>query len=99
MNDDAPKSAIELAMERLRRKDAADGISDQPLTAGQKEEIAEIRRVYAAKLANEEILHTSRALPLLAPEERAAIDQAYRREVERLEGERDRKIDQARQSG
>ncbi|MGE0043500.1 MAG: hypothetical protein AB7H88_22290 [Vicinamibacterales bacterium] len=96
MSDDAPKSALELAMERLRKKDAADGVSEQPLTGEQKEAIAEIRRVYAAKLANEEILHRSKAGAPLPPEERLAVEQAYRREVERLEGERDRKIDKAR---
>ena len=99
MSDDAPKSALELAMERLRRQDAADGVSERPLTKDQKEEIAEIRRVFAAKLANEEILYKSKVTTPLPPEERAAVEQTYRRDVERLESERDRKIDKVRRTG
>ena len=56
---DAPlKSAYELAMERLKAKDRAEGIEDErPLTAKQKERIAELRREAKAKLAEMEILH------------------------------------------
>ena len=40
---DGPKSAYELAMERLRRKDAEDGDVRESVTDGQKAEIAEVR--------------------------------------------------------
>ena len=36
MSDEAPKSAYELAMERLRKKDAEQGITTAPLTDAQK---------------------------------------------------------------
>ena len=36
MSDDAPKSSYELAMERLRKKDAEAGIEQKPLTDAQK---------------------------------------------------------------
>jgi len=59
MTDDRPlRSAYELAMERLRRKDRDEGIEDpEPLTETQKERIAELRREASAKLAEMEILH------------------------------------------
>ena len=42
-DDSAPKSAYELAMERLRKSDADAGIERQPVTDAQKAAIAEIR--------------------------------------------------------
>jgi len=58
MTDDKPlKSAYELAMERLAAKDREEGVESQPLTPGQKEKIAELRRDAQAKLAEIEILH------------------------------------------
>lgn len=86
-------------MERLRQKDAEQGVSEQKLTDAQREAIAEIRRVTAAKIAQEEILHSSKAGTLVAPEERQVLDQQYRREVDRLGRERDRKIEQVRTGG
>jgi hypothetical protein len=96
MNDDAPKSALELAMERLKQKDAADGVSERPLTEDQKNEIAEVRKTYAAKLAQEEILFKSKAAAVFEFEARQALQDHYRRDVERLTHERDRKIDKIR---
>jgi hypothetical protein len=46
------KSAYELAMERLAKSDPAAG---KPLTAAQKERLAEIDRVYKGKFAEREI--------------------------------------------
>jgi hypothetical protein len=59
MTDDRPlKSAYELAMERLRRKDREEGVEDlKPLSDAQKERISELRRGAEAKLAEMEILH------------------------------------------
>ncbi|MGE3276868.1 MAG: hypothetical protein AB7O67_17285 [Vicinamibacterales bacterium] len=96
MSDEAPKSAIEIAMERLRQKDAAAGVSAAALSDAQKAEIADVRQVYAARLAQEEILHTSRTAAFLPYEEREKAEQEHRREVDRLEGERDRKIEAIR---
>ena len=59
--DGAPKSAYELAMERLRKKDADAGIERQPVTEEQKSVIAEIRNFYQAKIAELEVLHQDRA--------------------------------------
>jgi hypothetical protein len=98
MSDEAPKSALELAMERLKKKDAAEGIAELTLTDEQRAEIAEVRRVYAAKIAQEEILHTSKLATTSQPDERAKLEDGYRREVQRLNEERDRKIDKVRKA-
>ena len=44
MDDEAPKSAVELAMARFKKQDAEQGVSDKPLTDDQKNEIAEVRK-------------------------------------------------------
>ena len=41
MSDDAPKSAFELAMQRLRQKDKETDVDARPLTDAQKAAIAE----------------------------------------------------------
>ena len=96
MADEAPKSALELAMARLRQKDADEGVSERPLTDDQKNEIAEVRKTYAAKLAQEEILFKSKVQGLFEYEARQTLQENYRRDVERLNHERDRKIEKIR---
>jgi len=96
MADEGPKSALELAMERLKKQDADQGISDRPLTDDQKNEIAEVRRTYAAKLAQEEILFKSKMQGLMDHDLRREMQDNYRRDVERLNHERDRKIEKIR---
>jgi len=49
------KSSYELAMERLRKKDAEAGRVETPLTGEQRAAIAEARSLYAAKAAEAEI--------------------------------------------
>jgi hypothetical protein len=94
--DDAPKSALELAMERLTKKDAEQGVSEQPLTDDQKTQIAEVRNTYAARLAQEQILFKSKIQGVFEHDARQTLEEQYRRDVERLAGERDRKIDKIR---
>ena len=61
MNDDKPlKSSLELAMERLAKKDADAGIETKPVTEAQKAAIAEARNFYEAKIAELEVLHQSK---------------------------------------
>jgi hypothetical protein len=90
--DEAPKSAYELAMERLRRKDREEGIDDRPPTPEQREAIAEARRVAEARLAEREILHQSAVKGVMEPESREKLDEEYRRDRERIASERDAKI-------
>jgi hypothetical protein len=96
MAEGAPKSAFELAMERLRSRDAEAGIEHVPLTEEQKARIAEIRNFYQAKLAELEVLHHGKLKTVVDPEDRAARESEYRRDRERLTSERDSKIEKAR---
>jgi len=94
--DDEPKSAYELAMERLRKKDRDDGVEERALTAAQRKAIAEARQIADARLAEREILHASKMRGVLEPEAREALEQEYRRDRERIVSDRDRKIEDAR---
>jgi hypothetical protein len=94
--NDEPKSAYELAMERLRKKDRDEGVEQHAPTAAQREAIAEARRVAEARLAEREILHSSKMRGVLDPEAREALEQEYRRDREHIISDRDRKIEDAR---
>ena len=98
MTDGPPKSAFEIAMERLRQKDAQQGIEHRPVTDAQKAAIAEIRSTYEAKLAQEEVMHRSALVRTLAPEVRETMEAEYRRTRERLVSEREAKIERIRSS-
>jgi len=95
MNDE-PKTALELAMARLKQQDADAGVTEQPLTEAQKSEIAEVRKTYTAKLAQEEILYKTKLSASVDFEQRQTMDDHYRRDVDRLHHERDRKIEKIR---
>jgi hypothetical protein len=97
--DDAPKSAYEIILERLKQKDSAEGVRERPLSDAQKARIAELRSIYEAKLAEREILHRS-ALARAGhdPEAIEKLEEEYRRDRERVTSERERKIEQARQA-
>jgi hypothetical protein len=94
--DDAPKSAYEIILERLKKKDREDGVEERPLTDEQKDRIAEVRRVYEARLAEREILHHSSRHKATDLEALDKLEEEYRRDRERIVSERDRKIDEAR---
>ena len=94
---DAPKSALELAMERLRKKDAEAGVVEQKLTDAQKAAIAEARSVYEARVAERQILHRQKQLTAMDPQEMAKLDDEYRRDLERFATDRDAKIRKIRQ--
>ncbi len=96
MSDDAPKSALELAMERLRKKDADAGIEVTAVTDTQRAAIAEARSVAEAKLAEREILFKSKLRSVREPDARETLEQEYRRDRERITGDRDRKIEEIR---
>ena len=57
MASDGPKSAYELAMERLRQRDREAGVEERPLTKAQKTANAEARQIYQASTAERENLH------------------------------------------
>jgi hypothetical protein len=93
---DTPKSALELAMERLRQKDVDRGVADKPRSDQQKADIAEVRSVHASKVAELEILHRSKIGGLFDPAERAEADTNYRRDLQRLNDDVERKIERIR---
>jgi 7-cyano-7-deazaguanine synthase in queuosine biosynthesis len=97
---DELKSAVELAMERLRRKDAESREeAPRPLTARQKERIAEIRREYKAKLAERELLYQSEQAGVLGdPEASERVDADYRRDREFLEKQRESRIREVKEA-
>lgn len=94
--DEAPKSAYELAMERLRRKDRDEGLETRPLSDERKVRIAEVRGFYEAKMAEREILHQSEKNRARTLEEIETLENDYRRDRERLAAERDGKIEEIR---
>jgi hypothetical protein len=96
---EAPKSALDLVMERLRKKDADAGITEKPLTDEQRARIAEARSVYEARVAERKIMHQSAARMTLDPGERQTLDDALRRDLERFESERESKVRKIREDG
>lgn len=91
-----PKTAFELAMERLRRKDEEAGVVERPLTEAQKAEIADVRNVYQARIAQLEVMHASAMAGTFDPAAREEIEAGYRRERDRMVRERDEKIEAIR---
>ena len=96
--DDAPKSAVELAMERLRKKDADEGVTTRALTEEQKAATAEVRSLYDSRIAEQEILQADAMKRLWGadPAEVAEVERRFRRERERLASERDAKVEKIR---
>ena len=92
MSDTGPKSAYELAMERLRQKDVADGVVSGPVTDAQKAEIADVRSRAEARIAELKILHQSKTAGLFDPGARELADDELRREIQRIEEDRETKI-------
>jgi hypothetical protein len=92
---DAPKSSFELAMERLRAADSAE-TKEKPLSSTQKEEIAEARRVAAARLAECEILFKDALKRTPDPSEREKAESEYQIDRQRINDDRDRAIDAIR---
>jgi hypothetical protein len=97
MSDDTPKSALELAMARLKKQDADAGVVEHKLTDAQKAAIAEARSVYEARVAERQIMHREKQLTTYDPAQVEAIEQEYRRDLERFASDRDGKISRIRQ--
>ena len=85
-------------MERLRKKDAEEGVSTRPVTDEQKAAIGEARSLYDSKIAEQDILQQSAMNRLLGadPAELDVVASQFRRERERLASERDAKIEKLR---
>ena len=91
---DAPKSALEIVMERLKKKDAESGVADKPLTDEQRAQIAEARNIYESRVAERRIMHQSQTASVFDPAELAARQEELRRDLGHFESDRDAKIRQ-----
>ncbi len=91
------KSAYELAMERLAKSDPA----ARPLTAEQKQRLADIDRVYQGKLAEREIFLKQQLEAALAAQNLEEADKVRKQissEKARLEEEREDEKERIRRS-
>src|SRR5450759_5311629 len=91
-----PKSAYDLAMERLEAADREAGVKETSLSGVQKEAIAEARRVAASRLAEREILFRHAMRKTADPVERDKAEGEYRIDRKRIEDDRDRAIESIR---
>ena len=89
---DAPKSALELAMERLKKKDADAGIEQKVLTDEQRAQIAEARSVHEARVAERRIMHQSQTAAVFDPEELQVRHEELRRDLAQLESDLEAKV-------
>lgn len=90
------KSAVELAMERLRKQDEESGAVQRVLSDADRERIAEIRNIYEAKTAEQHVLVQSQLRQVADPGAREVLEAEFRQAKERLTAERDRKIQRVR---
>ena len=96
------KTAYELAMERLHRKDAESGETGTRLTEKQKKEITSIRAFYKARMAEREILHHADLVKVRASHEPEAIrkvEEDYQTDRRRIEDEMESKVRAVRRAG
>ena len=95
---DAPKSAWELALEKLKQQDRERGESGPAtLSAEQKKAIADIRTRFQAKLAELEILHRSNKAKAAGDAEALAkVEEEYQHDRRRLEEQRETAIEKSR---
>jgi hypothetical protein len=89
---EAPKSALELAMERLKKKDAEAGIEQKTLTNEQRAEIAEARSLYESRVAERRIMHQSQTAAVFDPQELEVRQEELRRDLAQFESDRDARI-------
>ena len=91
-DDEAPRSAYEVAMARLKKQDADAGTADTPLTDAQRAEIAEVRQVYAARRAQAEIMLTASRAAAHDVETLTRLNEEFRRDTDRMARELEEKI-------
>jgi hypothetical protein len=94
MSDKPLKSAFDLAMDRLKAKDIAEGVEEAaPLSKAQKNRIAELRAEAQAKLAELEILHRKNVAGTSDPAALVKIEENYAIDRSRAESRRDAEIE------
>ena len=94
---DKPKTAFEIAMERLNAQDREAGTKKEtPMTPKQKEAIAEARRVATAHLAEREILFKDSMKKTADPDARAAAEREYQIDRQRINDDCERAVEEIR---
>lgn len=97
MSTDAPKSALDLVMERLRKQDEAKGVTQLSLSDAQREALAEAKRQYDARVAERRIMHQATLASTFDPAARDERHQELRRDLDRFEREYQEKANAIRQ--
>ena len=85
--DGAPKSRLELVMEKLRQQDEAQGITQVTLTDAQREAIAVAKKQYEAKVAQRRIMHRTAMMSSFDPAAALEREEELRRDLARFERE------------
>jgi hypothetical protein len=93
---DKPKTAFELAMERLKAEDRETGTKEIPLSKKQKEAIAEARRIASSRLAESEILFKDKMKKTAEPDARAAAEHEYQIDRQRINDDCERAVEEIR---
>ena len=82
----------------MRRDDASPaGVTTRALSDAEKAEIAEIRNLYEAKIAEAQVMLLSNLQKTMDPASRETLEAGFRAEKERLTRERDRKVEKIRE--
>jgi hypothetical protein len=89
------KSAYELALERMERQ-GIERPREDAVSAETRQRMAEARQQAEAKIAELEILHRDRLKKVHDPAAREKEEEDYLRDRQRLEADRDRKLDRLR---
>jgi hypothetical protein len=90
---DKPRSAFELAMERLKAEDRKAGTVETPLSPKQKKAIAEARRIASSRLAECEILFKDAMKKTAEPDARAAAEREYQIDRQRINDDCEKAIE------
>lgn len=93
MSEDEPKSAIEIAMEKLRARGDFD---EPPLSDEQKAEIADIRSLYKSKIAEFEIKQQDKISKATSYEEIQSLQQELAQEKHRLNDKMESEVKKVR---
>ena len=88
----APKSRLELVMERLRKQDEEKGITQVTLTDTQREAITDAKRQHEARVAQRRIMHQTALAGSFDPAAALERESELRRDLDRFEREHEEKL-------
>jgi hypothetical protein len=97
-SDGAPKSRLELVMEKLRQQDEANGITQVTLTDAQREALTEARKQHEARVAQRRIMHQTSMMSVFEPAALLEREEELRRDLARFEREHEEALARIRRS-